>query len=134
MQKQHTVKFLTADAATINNRIYPQHELIKAVGALSESLTDGKTIFGQCGGRSWGSYSQLEHVSHKIVSVWNDKLDWYATIEFIHTPMGNKCQLLAMNGVQLGSFPRGTGFVDNNGVISDYKIITIDVLIPNEFI
>ena len=42
--------------------------------------------------------------------------------------MGNICKTLLESGVKLGVSSRGSGNVNDNGIVKDFEIITVDIV------
>ena len=49
-------------------------------------------------------------------------------LKLLPTPMGNVVKTLLESGVKLGVSSRGSGNVGHNGYVSDFEIITVDVV------
>lgn len=68
--------------------------------------------------------SKVSHIA-KNLRLENDVL--LADIEPLGTPMGNILKELLTANTKLEFYPRGTGLLAEDGAISDYKLISIDV-------
>lgn len=122
--------FLISDQPTETKRIYPHKEVSKAVEKMLVSLGQGNTILGEAD-HPENIEINLDRVSHVIKNIWNENNEWYVKVHILPTPMGKLCQSLFESGLELKLSPRGTGIVDEHGVVSDYEIITIDILSKN---
>jgi len=49
-------------------------------------------------------------------------------LRILPTPMGNICKTLLENGVKLGVSSRGSGNVNEGGNVSEFEIITVDIV------
>ena len=49
-------------------------------------------------------------------------------LKILPTPMGNICKTLLESGVKLGVSSRGSGNVNENGIVKDFEIITVDIV------
>jgi hypothetical protein len=70
----------------------------------------------------------LDRVSHVITKIWMDGSDAIGRLKILRTPAGAIIESLLKEGIKLGVSSRGTGNVDNNGNVSDFEIVTIDIV------
>ena len=49
-------------------------------------------------------------------------------LKLLPTPMGNICTTLIESGVKLGVSSRGSGNVTESGKVSDFEIVTVDIV------
>jgi len=71
----------------------------------------------------------LDRVSHMITNMWMEGPNGYGKMKILPTPMGNLVRTMLESGVKLGVSSRGSGNVnDMNGHVSDFEIITVDVV------
>jgi hypothetical protein len=49
-------------------------------------------------------------------------------LKILPTPMGNICKTLLESGVKLGVSSRGSGNVNEEGIVNDFEIITVDIV------
>jgi hypothetical protein len=63
-----------------------------------------------------------------VTEMWVDGADGYGKLKIIPTPMGNIIRTLLESGVKLGVSSRGSGNVGANGRVSDFEIVTVDVV------
>jgi len=57
-----------------------------------------------------------------------DGANGYGKLKLIPTPMGNIIKTLLESGVKLGVSSRGSGNVQESGNVSDFEIVTVDVV------
>jgi len=112
-----------------NNRVYPVTEIGKAVRTLNEQISQGYSVLGEADHPD-GLNINLDRVSHMITEMWMDGSDGYGKMKIIPTPMGQLVQTMLESGVKLGVSSRGSGNVreDGSGQVSDFEIITVDVV------
>ena len=112
-----------------NNRVYPVTEIGKAVKTLNDQISKGYSVLGEADHPD-GLNINLDRVSHMITEMWMDGSDGYGKMKIIPTPMGQLVQTMLQNGVKLGVSSRGSGNVreDGSGQVSDFEIITVDVV------
>tara|TARA_B100002019_G_scaffold291273_1_gene310996 strand:- start:2483 stop:2842 length:360 start_codon:yes stop_codon:yes gene_type:complete len=64
-----------------------------------------------------------------ITDCWMDGPNGFGKMKILPTPMGNLVKTMLESGVKLGVSSRGSGNVnDSNGEVSDFEIITVDVV------
>lgn len=112
-----------------NQRVYPVNEIGKAVKTISEQLKNGYSVLGETD-HPEGLNINLERVSHMITEMWMDGPNGYGKLKILPTPMGNLVKTMLESGVKLGVSSRGSGNVkeDGSGEVSDFEIITVDVV------
>ena len=57
-----------------------------------------------------------------------DGADGFGKLKIVPTPMGNIIRTLIESGATLGVSSRGSGEVDHAGKVSNYEIITVDIV------
>ena len=112
-----------------NQRVYPVNEIGRAVKTLSEQIAGGYSVLGEVD-HPEGLTVNLDRVSHMINEVWMDGPNGYGKMKILPTPMGGLVRTMLENGVKLGVSSRGAGNVseDGSGEVSDFEIITVDVV------
>ena len=111
-----------------NERVYPVHEISKAVGTINEQLEGGYSVMGEVDHPD-DLKINLDRVSHTIVKMWMDGPAGYGKLKILPTPMGQLVKTMLDAGVKLGVSSRGSGNVDDRtGHVSDFEIVTVDVV------
>ena len=112
-----------------NQRIYPVHEISKAVETLNDQCAGGYSVLGEVDHPD-DLKINLDRVSHMITQMWMDGPNGYGKLKILPTPMGNLVKSMVQSGVKLGVSSRGSGNVreDGSGEVSDFEIITVDVV------
>tara|TARA_B100000424_G_scaffold251410_1_gene226876 strand:+ start:141 stop:764 length:624 start_codon:yes stop_codon:yes gene_type:complete len=112
-----------------NQRVYPVNEIGRAVKTLSDQIAGGYSVLGEVD-HPEGLTVNLDRVSHMINEVWMDGPNGYGKMKILPTPMGQLVRTMLENGVKLGVSSRGSGNVkeDGSGEVSDFEIITVDVV------
>ncbi len=110
-----------------NQRVYPVHEITKAVKTLNDQILNDYSILGEADHPD-DLKINLDRVSHMIVSMWMEQNNGYGKLKILPTPMGQLIRTMLENGVKLGVSSRGSGNVknDGSGEVSDFEIITVD--------
>jgi hypothetical protein len=111
-----------------NERVYPIHEIAKAVETINEQLKSGHSVLGEVDHPD-DLKINLDRVSHMIEGMWMDGPCGYGKLKILPTPMGQLVKTMLDSGVKLGVSSRGSGNVDDtNGHVSDFEIVTVDVV------
>ena len=112
-----------------NQRVYPVSEIGRAVKTLNDQCSGGYSVLGEVD-HPEGLNINLDRVSHMITEMWMDGPNGYGKLKVLPTPMGQLVKTMLESGVKLGVSSRGSGNVmeDGSGQVSDYEIITVDVV------
>jgi hypothetical protein len=112
-----------------NQRVYPVNEIGRAVTTLNEQVTSGYSVLGEVD-HPEGLNINLDRVSHMITEMWMDGPNGYGKMKILPTPMGQLVRTMLESSVKLGVSSRGSGNVkeDGSGEVSDFEIITVDVV------
>jgi hypothetical protein len=111
-----------------NQRVYPVDQIGNAVKTLTDQIANGYSVLGEVDHPD-DLKVNLDRVSHMITEMWMDGPNGYGKFKILPTPMGNLVRTMLEAGVKLGVSSRGSGNVnDSNGEVSDFEIITVDVV------
>lgn len=111
-----------------NGRVYPVNEIERAVKTLNDQIQNGYSVLGEVDHPD-DLKVNLDRVSHMITQMWMEGPNGYGKMKILPTPMGNLIRTMLESGVKLGVSSRGSGNVnDSNGQVSDFEIITVDVV------
>ena len=112
-----------------NQRVYPVNEFGRAVTTLNEQISNGFSVLGEVD-HPEGLNINIDRVSHMITEMWMDGPNGYGKLKILPTPMGQLVKTMLEAGVKLGVSSRGSGNVSEsgNGEVSDFEIITVDVV------
>ena len=128
--------FIQGDVRNQNQRVYPIREIARAVNSITEKLSSGQSVMGELDHPEELSIN-LDRVAHLITEMWMDGADGYGKLKIVPTPMGNIVKTLLQSGAKLGVSSRGSGNVGDDGAVSDFEIITVDIVAqpsaPNAF-
>jgi hypothetical protein len=120
--------FIEGDVRNANQRIYPAHEIAKAVKTLNEQIREHGGVLGELDHPS-DLKINLDRVSHMITEIYMEGSRGIGKLKILPTPMGNLVKTMTESGVKLGVSSRGSGNVnESNGHVSDFEIITVDVV------
>ena len=111
-----------------NQRLYPVHEISKAVKAIAEQVTGGYSVLGEVDHPD-DLKINLDRVSHMMTEMWMDGPNGFGKLKILPTPMGGLVKTMLESGVKLGVSSRGSGNVnESSGEVSDFEIITVDIV------
>ena len=111
-----------------NQRVYPVDEIERAVKTLNDQIQNGYSVLGEVDHPD-DLKVNLDRVSHMITNMWMEGPNGYGKFKILPTPMGNLIRTMLEAGVKLGVSSRGSGNVDDmSGKVSDFEIITVDVV------
>lgn len=119
--------FIQGDKQNHNQRVYPVNEISNAVESVNRRIAQGQTVLGEMDHPEELSIN-LDRVSHIITEMWMSGNDGYGKLKIVPTPMGNIVKTLIESGAKLGVSSRGSGNVNDNGYVSDFDIVTVDVV------
>lgn len=119
--------FIQGDVKNQNGRVYPKQEIQKAVESVKDRLGKGETVLGELD-HPEELQINLDRVSHIITEMHCDNADGLGKLKIIDTPMGNIAKALLKAGAKLGVSSRGSGNVNESGKVSDFDIITVDIV------
>lgn len=119
--------FIQGGVRNLNGRIYPVREIERAVGELNKSIDRGEPVLGECDHPEKLTIN-LDRVSHMITKMWMDSSAGYGKLKIVPTTHGNIIRTLIEAGAKLGVSSRGSGDVDDQGVVSDFEIVTVDIV------
>lgn len=119
--------FIQGDVRNFNERVYPVNEISNAVMTVMEQIKKDGGVIGECDHPEELTVN-LDRVSHMITEMSMDGSNGVGKLKILPTPCGNIVKTLIENGVKLGVSSRGSGNVDDNGYVSEFEIVTIDVV------
>jgi hypothetical protein len=120
--------FIEGGVKNANERVYPVHEIEKAVGTINDQIKGGYSVLGEVDHPD-DLKINLDRVSHMITAMWMDGPAGYGKLKVLPTPMGELVRAMLTSGVKLGVSSRGSGEVnESSGHVSGFEIITVDVV------
>ncbi|MAI03668.1 MAG: hypothetical protein CMQ75_03995 [Gammaproteobacteria bacterium] len=119
--------FIQGDVKNQNQRVYPINEINKAVKSLKEKINSGFSVLGEAD-HPEDLTVNLDRVSHVITEMDMHGADGIGKLKILPTPMGNLVKTLLESGVKLGVSSRGSGNVSEGGKVSDFEIVTVDIV------
>lgn len=119
--------FIQGDVRNLNRRIYPVSEIKTAVNAINARLAKGETVLGECDHPQELTIN-LDRVSHMITEMTMEGNKGVGKLKLIPTPLGEIIRVLIESGAKLGVSSRGSGNVGYDGLVSDFEIVTVDIV------
>lgn len=119
--------FIQGNKPNQNQRIYPHHEIKKAVDSIQQRIDEGFTVLGEADHPD-DLQVNLDRVSHMIERMWMNGDDGHGRLKLLPTPLGNICKTLIECGAKLGVSSRGSGNVNESGKVSGFDIQTVDIV------
>jgi hypothetical protein len=119
--------FIQGGVRNLNERVYPVSEIRRAVDNVNEILNKGESVLGEADHPEELNIN-LDRVSHMITKMWMDGPNGFGKLKILPTPMGNIVRTLLESGVKLGVSSRGSGNVTDDGEVSDFQIVTVDIV------
>jgi len=119
--------FIEGDVQNQNGRVYPKNEIQRAVESVNKRLGTGETVMGELD-HPEELQINLDRVSHIITEMHCDGSNGLGKLKIIDTPMGNIAKALLKAGAKLGVSSRGSGNVNESGRVSDFDIVTVDIV------
>jgi len=119
--------FIQGEVENQNGRVYPKQEIQRAVESVRKRLSTGETVLGELD-HPEELQINLDRVSHIIVDMHTEDNNGMGKLKIIDTPMGNIARSLLKAGAKLGVSSRGSGNVSESGKVSDFDIVTVDIV------
>ena len=119
--------FIQGGVKNANQRVYPLHEISRAVESINEQIKSGHSVLGEVDHPD-DLKINLDRVSHMINGMWMDGPCGHGKLQILPTPMGELVKAMITAGVKLGVSSRGSGEVGDNGHVSGFDIITVDIV------
>lgn len=118
---------IQGDIKNFNGRVYPTDQIRAAVNQINESIARDNGVPGELD-HPQELQIHLDRVSHSIVKMWMDGPNGMGKLKLLPTPCGEIARTLLSSGVKLGVSSRGSGNVDHNGRVSDFEMLTVDIV------
>lgn len=119
--------FVQGELKNHNGRIYPVDQIRSAVNLVNESIARDNGVPGELD-HPQELQIHLDRVSHQITKMWMDGPNGMGKLKIISTPCGQIAKTLLESGVKLGVSSRGSGNVDHRGYVSDFEMLTVDIV------
>lgn len=118
---------MQAELENGNKRRYPLDEISGAVMYIQSRVNEGFLVLGELNHPDVLTID-LKNVSHAIVEATMRNNDAIGKMRLLNTPSGNIARGLIEGGVRLGVSSRGTGNVNESGIVSGFNFVTMDIV------
>jgi Prohead core protein serine protease len=119
-----------------NGRVYPRQEIHNAVTSIMQRIKETGPVPGELD-HPEGLTIAGQNVSHCIHEMWMEGSDGCGKMLLIDEGNGKIAASMIRAGINLGVSSRGSGSVDARGHVSEFDIVTIDIVTtpsaPNAF-
>jgi hypothetical protein len=119
--------FMQADIKNRNGRNYPLNEISAACNHAQSIIQETNGIFGELDHPSTLTVN-LDRISHVITDLQMEGANAMGRAKILPTPMGNIARTLVESGARLGVSSRGAGAVGNDGNVSGFNFVTVDIV------
>ena len=119
--------FLEGERQNHNGRVYPQQEIEKAVNQLNERIQSNGPIPGELD-HPEGLNINFDRISHLITDMQMNGTNGMGTMKIIKAGLGLIVEGCIQAGMQVGVSSRGSGNIDGGGRVSDFDIVTVDIV------
>jgi hypothetical protein len=110
-----------------NGRNYPLEVIKGAVQQLSQKIADHGPVAGECD-HPEGLNINFDRISHVITDMQLQEANGVGVIKVIKAGLGLIVGGAIEAGLQVGVSTRGSGNIDNQGQVSDFDIVTVDIV------
>jgi len=119
--------FVQSSVENHNGRTYPISEIKRAVDTINEKIRTDGPVCAELDHPEELTIN-LDRVGSIILKMWMDGPNGMGKMKILDTPKGRIIRTLIESGVKLGVSSRGVGNVDDRGEVSQFEIITCDVV------
>jgi len=119
--------FMQGNIKNRNGRVYPMNEIQSAVNLGMQRIKETNGIFGELDHPQTLSIN-LDRISHVITDLRVEGNNAIGKAKLLNTPMGNIAKTLAESGVMLGVSSRGAGQVNEDGGVTGFNFVTVDIV------
>lgn len=119
--------FIQGDVRNGNGRNYPKDEIGRAVQSMKQRIAERGPIPGELD-HPQGLNINFDRISHVITDINMNGANGVGTMRVINEGLGKVVRGCVEAGMQIGVSSRGSGNVDESGRVSDFAIVTIDIV------
>ena len=121
--------FTEANRRNRNQRIYPLEEMIQQVNEFNELYISTNRALGELEHPSYPQVNAAE-ACHMITSLKRESGSnvFVGKSKILSTPKGKIVESLIQDGVSLGISSRALGEVNSEGIVTDFKLCTFDIV------
>jgi hypothetical protein len=119
--------FLEGATQNHNGRVYPRDEIEIAVNSINERIQDKGPIAGELD-HPEGLNINFDRISHLITEMSMEGNNGMGTMKIINAGLGLIVRGVIDAGMVPGVSSRGSGNIGSDGNVSEFDIITIDIV------
>ena len=119
--------FLEGEVQNHNGRRYPREEIANAVARMNQHIQEKGPIPGELD-HPEGLNINYDRIRHLITHITVEGANGIGTMKVINAGLGLIVKGTVEAGMQVGVSSRGSGNVGGNGVVSEFDIVTIDIV------
>ena len=119
--------FVQGDVENANGRVYPRDEIARAVDSLTKRIQESGPVAGELD-HPEGLMICGQNVSHAIHEMWMEGSNGLGKLLVINEGKGKVVRGMIEAGIHLGVSSRGSGSVDSRGRVSEFDIVTVDIV------
>lgn len=119
--------FVQGDVENANGRIYPRDEISRAVDSIMKRIQEHGPVAGELD-HPEGLMISGQNVAHAIHEMWMEGSNGLGKLLVINEGKGKIVRSMVEAGIHLGVSSRGSGSVDSKGHVSDFDIVTVDIV------
>lgn len=119
--------FTEADRRNRNQRIYPLHELSEQIDIFNNNYVTKNRAYGELEHPPYPMIS-LKNACHMITELKQDGTVFYGKSKILPTETGKTVEIIIEAGGLVGISSRALGIVDKNGIVSQLKLCTFDIV------
>lgn len=120
--------FMQAEQRNRNGRIYPLAEMVTAVSSMNEHIQQYGGLAGELDHPADRLTIAMDRISHVITELRMDGNNVIGKAKLLDTPMGLIAKEVAKSGMRYGVSSRGAGQVNESGLVSGFRLVTIDIV------
>jgi hypothetical protein len=128
--------FIQGDVENANGRIYPREEIGRAVDSITKRIQETGPVPGELD-HPEGLMISGQNVSHAIHQMWMEGSNGLGKLLVLDKGKGEIVRSMIDAGIHLGVSSRGSGSVDARGHVSEFEIVTVDIVMtpsaPNAY-
>lgn len=120
--------FMQAEQLNKNLRKYQLSEMVNNVNQMNEHIKEFGGLFGELDHPADRLTIAMDRISHVITELRMDGNNVIGKAKLLDTPVGKIAKVIAESGARYGVSSRGAGQVNESGIVSGFRLVTIDIV------
>ena len=119
--------YTVANSRNRNRRIYPLEEMVRQIGIFDKELIQQRRAYGEL---EHPEYPQImvSEACHLVTEIQQDGTTFIGKSKILSTPKGKIVEAIINDGGNLGISSRALGNVNDQGIVTEFKLCTFDVV------